>query len=65
VVGQDHKIFTVEELEELMCGKNEVDVGDWRDNTEYKGAILTPIQPRCPPLLPPFYPHFDPNPTPV
>jgi len=38
VVGQDHKIFTVIQLEEFMCGKGELDMADWMANTDYKGS---------------------------
>lgn len=31
------KIFDENELELLMCGLGEVDVNDWRKNTNYKG----------------------------
>jgi len=31
------KIFDENELELLMCGLGDVDVNDWRKNTNYKG----------------------------
>jgi len=36
---QDHaKVFTVDELESVMCGQNDLDVDDWQNNTLYKSS---------------------------
>jgi len=37
VIGDDHKIFSAEELKELICGRVELDMEDWKANTAYLG----------------------------
>jgi len=37
VLGRDHKIFTVQELENVMCGMDQVDLDDWKAHTSYTG----------------------------
>jgi E3 ubiquitin-protein ligase NEDD4 len=32
-------VFDFQELEMLMCGIPEIDIGDWRANTEYSGEL--------------------------
>jgi len=32
-------IFDFQELELVMCGVPEIDIGDWRENTEYSGLL--------------------------
>ena len=41
VVPQEWVHFlTVDELETALCGQNEIDLADWKANTEYRGFLL-------------------------
>ena len=34
------RFLTVDELESWICGKDEIDIEDWKANTEYRGFLL-------------------------
>lgn len=35
--------LTAEELEVQLCGQSVIDLDDWRENTEYRGFLMTSI----------------------
>ena len=35
------RLLTVDELETWLCGKDSIDLNDWKANTEYRGFLLS------------------------